>query len=90
MCEEQIFAQELSEEELELVSGGVVVYPDCDKPSAWESEHCVNFSVRHIYEYRFPNCAATVEDGSYCGSNDACVLNEVVYRDMTSCCAAWE
>ena len=37
----------------------------------------------------FPNCAATVEDGSWCKRNDACHDKAVDYRGMGSCKKAW-
>ncbi|MBR5110683.1 MAG: hypothetical protein IK099_10845 [Clostridia bacterium] len=36
------------------------------------------------------NCAVTVEDGSHCGTNDACYNREVVYFGMMDCEMAWK
>ena len=36
------------------------------------------------------NCSATVEDGSWCGSNDACYDDESVYFGMKHCAKAWK
>ena len=36
------------------------------------------------------NCAATVEDGSWCGSNDACYEDEVNYMGLNDCAKAWK
>ena len=40
---------------------------------------------RDIYKGGFPNCAATVEDGSWCDKNDACTLNAIRYQEMEGC-----
>lgn len=44
---------------------------------------------RNIYEGEFPNCAATVEGGSWCWNNDACEKFAVIYT-MHSCGRAWK
>ena len=53
--EDEVLAQPLSPDELEAVSGG-----DQDD----DRTNCVRYSERNIYLGGFPNCAATVEDGS--------------------------
>ena len=47
--------------------------------------NCVEGFHRDIYKGGFPNCAATVEDGSWCGTNDACVTTAIVYKGMEEC-----
>ncbi len=55
-----------------------------------DRNNCVNHDYRNIYGGNgFPNCAATVEDGSHCGTNDACYNNTVDYRGLTDCAKAW-
>ena len=43
-----------------------------------------------IYGTGFPNCSSTVEDGSWCGSSDACYSMAIIYRGMNSCHKAWK
>ena len=78
--EDEVLAQPLSPDELEAVSGG-----DRDD----DLKNCVRYSERNIYLGGFPNCAATVEDGSFCGSNDACYHSMVGYYNLTECSKAW-
>ncbi len=92
--EKKILGQELSKEDLAEVAGG-----------KWDFDHdeCTNNHERQMhlrkeyagpgawrYEPFFPNCAATVEDGSWCWSNDACLSEAVSYVGMNSCTKAWE
>ena len=70
----------LFSEELDTVSGG-----DQDD----DLKNCVRYSERNIYLGGFPNCAATVEDGSWCDSNDACYHSMVGYYILTECNKAW-
>lgn len=71
--EEEVFDQPVSEEDLGAVSGG----RDADE------DNCVVSFSRDIYGGGgFPNCAATVEEGSWCWDNDACNESAVVYRGM--------
>ena len=77
---DEVLAQPLSPEELEAVSGGD---QDADRTN------CVRYSERNIYLGGFPNCAATVEDGSWCDTNDACYHSMVGYYIMTECNKAW-
>ena len=92
--EKEILGQELSKEDLAEVTGG-----------KWDLDHdeCSNNHYRQMHLRKdfsggpgawsyvpfFPNCAATVEDGSWCGSNDACVRGAVVYVGMNDCTKAW-
>ncbi len=78
--EDEVLAQELSPDELEAVSGG-----DQDE----DRKNCVRYSERNIYLGGFPNCAATVEDGSFCSSNDACYHSMVGYYILVECQKAW-
>ena len=86
--EADVFQQNVSEEELEGTSGGQnesngtvgePYYFRCEK-----SHH------RYIYKGGFPNCATTVEDGSWCWSADACYLDDINYQEMKRCTKAWE
>ena len=79
MEEEAIFRQELSSDELECVTGG----------DGGEGDDCVYVDNRDIYKWRFPNCASTVESGSWCDMNDACYAAAVVYYALDECAKAW-
>lgn len=59
--------KELDEKELESVSGG----------KAWGEGGCP--SGDRGYAYYKENCKATVEPGSWCGSNDYCDKWDVTY-----------
>ena len=84
MSEEMVFAQELSDDELETVNGGAETGCRC------AMYQCTGNNFRYIYFLnRFPDCAATVEDGSWCWSNDACTLVQVTYTGMNDCSRAW-
>lgn len=91
--EKKILSQELSKEDLAEVAGGKRDYYNDD---------CTNNHRRQMYlklewigegvSHYVPcpsNCAATVEDGSWCWSNDACLDEAVVYVGMNSCTKAW-
>ena len=80
MSEKEVFVQEVSDEEMEAVAGG-----EGESNSA-----CSDDWSRSIYYPSFPNCAATVEDGSWCGSNDACTEAAVKYWDTVECVKAWK
>ncbi len=84
-----VLKQEVSEEELTLTNGGLCGVNGLPCPSNAD-ENCTTLHRRHIYQGKFPNCAATVEDGSWCSSNDACYFDEVDYKDMKSCKKAWK
>lgn len=89
--ETRVFSQIASEEELASINGGLCGFNGkaCDNLA---DERCTGLYNRNIYEGGFPNCAATVEDGSWCDSSDACYLDQVVYKGMKSwtCLKAWE
>ena len=78
MSEKEVFVQEVSDEEMEAVAGGEDQY------------NCYNEFEREIYVPSFPNCAATVEEASWCGTNDACAHDAVGYLGMFECDRAWK
>ncbi len=80
--EKEVFKQEISLAELDEVNGGRIPLRRGGK----EGAHIVH---RNIYEGSFPNCAATVGDGSWCMSNDACLEVQVQYTGMNDCSKAW-
>ena len=80
MSEKEVFIQEVSDEEMEAVAGG----------AGKNDRECVHDFERHIYDPSFPNCAATVEDGSNCFDNDGCFADSVVYLGMKECIKAWK
>ena len=87
--EKAVFAQEVSQEELENVSGGAGT-------GCWSNgrRSCLAQLYRNMYDdfytgAGFPNCANTVNDGSWCGENDACFSMAIIYEDMTDCHKAW-
>ena len=87
--EEEVFAQSLSDEELESVNGG---WRYCGSSGEREpDEHnCVRNHSKDIYGGAgFANCAATVEDGSWCLTNDACLHSAIIYMNMKDCSKAW-
>ena len=93
--EEQVFKKEVSDDELEAVAGGGesicgAVASAEQNNSGWDSDskHCVNHHYRDIYDGGFPNCAASVEDGSWCDTNDACTFQAVNYQGMDDCTKA--
>lgn len=82
--EEAVFQQALSEEELALASGGVKKNPK----NTWDI--CQATVLWRIDDPSFPSCNATVEDGSWCISSDACYSNAITYENMKSCSRAWQ
>ena len=66
--------------------GGGSYEPDDSKEA--DTNNCVEVHYRDIYQGGFPNCAATVEDGSWCGSNDACTSDAIRYQGMENCFAS--
>ena len=78
--EEQVFKQEVSDDELDAVSGGVGSDADCS-----------GNVERDIYGGAgFPNCTMSVEDGSMCFKSDACFAGPASYYNMKDCFRAWE
>ena len=78
--EEEVFEQEIEDSELEASGGSKAPF----------SLGCESSSERYIYSWEFPNCASTVDDGSWCGSADACIKAAIIYRGMTDCSKAWK
>ena len=99
--EEEVLNREADPEEMKAVTGGKWgdnwgedSYFDptgCSEPSAADVDrsNCVYNHARNIYAGSFPNCAATVGDGSWCMNNDACFNDAVDYQGMTDCSKAW-
>ena len=92
--EKKVFAQEVSKDDLKAVTGGYTDFdPRTDSLKKQKQEakkdadrtHCVEIWQRNIYEGGFPNCAATVGDGSQCRTNDACYDDAVKYTGMDEC-----
>ncbi len=90
--EKKIFAQEISDEDAAKIAGG-----------EWDDQfqYCTENHYRRIYprdgsDAGFPDCAASVEEGSHCGTNDACGQSAVVYTGfrvdclMLNCTKAWK
>ena len=73
--DDAVFDQEVSPDELESVAGG------------WSGAKCDKSQWRDFYA---DGCAATVDDGSWCGDADACYYGAVVYVGMNSCSRAWK
>lgn len=98
--EAEVFDQELSMENLDAVAGGQTTSDDAEPCTNYanaphrrmdtDTSNCVKYHQRQLYGGGgFPNCAATVEDGSWCKSSDACVNFAVDYKGMTNCKKAW-
>ena len=88
--EEEVFLQSADYSELSGVAGG---NSDDDPPSWWDkdTDNCVMNNARDIYGGKgFPNCAASVEDGSWCGTNDACIVQAISYYNRKECPKAWK
>ena len=81
----EVFAQSVSLDDLDAVSGGNFLHDE-----DYDSGNCIQTSFRHIRRGNgFPNCAATVEDGSWCDYNDACHIDSIRYTGMKDCNKAW-
>ena len=78
--ERAVFNQTVSAEELAEYSGG----------DSGDQAGCLIIQRRSIYYGAFPNCAATVEDGSFCDLNDACFRGAVEYYPLYDCHKAWK
>ena len=91
MSEKEVFNQEIDNDELEDVIGGAGI-TGALSPGQKDADttNCTNCDIRNIYgEGGFPNCANTVEAGSWCSQNDACVKNAVSYKGMQECDKSW-
>ena len=75
--EDAVLAQELSPDEMAGAAGGI-------------STDCTQAFERDLYEGGFPNCAHTVEDGSWCDLTDACYAFSVAYCNRQDCAKAWK
>ena len=90
--EDSVLGQELSADEMEAVAGGQNTGSNSNDGyscSKTQQANCTREEKRSIYRGAFPNCAATVEDGSWCTTNDACVKVAIDYQDMNDCGKAW-
>lgn len=92
--EEQVFNQQLDLDELDAAAGG----KGCAMfgTEGWYGErdgdlsNCVQHHHRPLYGGNgFPNCVATVEDGSNCRRNDGCYSTTIVYDGITECGRSW-
>ena len=90
--EKDVFSQELSKEELAQVAGGASLEetPCLQSFNRYLYKGCDSNWARPIDIPKFPNCAATVEDGSFCWSADACFEQAVMYGPMRNCTKAWK
>ena len=86
--ENEVFKQEVSEDGLTSIAGGM--------EETGPRYRCNAQLYRNIYGYNyywyttFPDCAKSVEDGSWCGDNDACYAFAILYKGMTDCAKAWK
>ena len=87
ITEEEVFSQEVSAEELSYVAGGKSYPGLCDSAV---NINCARSNYYRIYDNSFPNCNATVEDGSWCYESDACYGNAITYVDLKECAKAWK
>ena len=91
MSEKEVFNQIVDDDELEETVGGAGLsgaIPPGQKDA--DTSNCTNCDIRNIYRGGgFPNCANTVEEGSWCSQNDACVTNAVSYKRMQQCDKSW-
>ena len=80
--ENEVLEQELSPDEMEAAAGGDDFTKDgCDA--------CALYCSKYHYRPIYAGCAATVEDGSLCNTNDACWSMAVQYSEMKDCQKAW-
>ena len=86
--EDVVLGQEVSLDEMEGAAGGAD--PTLNPHTKVTSVNCTQTEWRDTYKGGFPNCAATVEDGSWCSSNDACHNFSVKYANKKSCSKAWK
>ena len=82
------FAQKVDENELRETAGG----QENVLCGMGVMDVCMDNLYRPIHEDPpgFPNCAATVENGSWCSSNDACYSDAVRYYPLWECSKAWK
>ena len=87
---EKVMKSELSNEELSLTSGG----DGCRFSEKCENDsynNCSCLQHRYLRDNKGNiNCAASVESGSWCLTNDACFEEQVHYRNRNKGCdKAW-
>ncbi len=87
--EEEVFSQKISPDELDAVTGGVLVIGGGKKSNESNQDACWQVLRRQITVGGHVNCAATVEDGSLCKENDACFGSAIVYQGLKDCSKAW-
>ena len=87
--EQEIMNQELSPDEMETVAGGGPCLADhrASECPSWEG---ITYGRPLNRPDGSMNCAATVEDGSHCETNDACYRIEVMYMGLQDCAKAWK
>lgn len=87
--DEELFSQELSSEELSAVAAGRG--GGCDGGPRYICKRSLYSDIYwdEWHQQGFPNCASTVEDGSWCVNNDACYGGAIIYRNMGDCHKAW-
>ncbi len=90
--EDEVFVQKVDDDELEDVTGGLffgLINDDFDE----DRKNCTQCQGRKIHgdDGTFPNCAGTVEEGSWCDANDACAIGAIDYYDrcIVKCPKAW-
>ena len=88
--EDEVFNQELSMEDLDAAAGGqrdCTEYMFAYQKKDFDRSNCVVNYQRQIYGGNgFPNCAATVENGSHYVDNDACFEHAIQYQGFTGGC----
>lgn len=75
-----ILNAELDESQLDEAAGGGIVNnykKKRDKCGTTQQANCIGTYKRSTFEN---GCACTVEDGSWCDRNDACIGDAVVYE----------
>ena len=88
LTEDAVLGQELSADEMSAAAGGIT-HDGCSDAmnECWNN---VSRMIQGMPGHRgFPGCAATVEDGSMCDTNDACWVSAVIYSNMEVCSRAW-
>ncbi len=81
---------EVSSDEMEAVSGGVVIDWDarCEATvksgtSCWGTDACYGINVKYMRDRAVHGCSATVESTGYCSSNDYCDFIQIRYELCT-------
>jgi len=87
---DDVFKEVVSPSELAAASGGECGYHGQILVPDSPFYTCDRVTRRWIYDGRFPNCAATVRDGSWCDMSDACYRSAIVYSDLRECDKSWK